>query len=175
MLDLIHFGNLNSKYQLMVSKLILLKFRFAKMIATWFGVGLSKFAPGTCGSLAALPLAWVIFEFGNSSGLIIAVITTLLIGIWATNCYCETIEDKDPPQVVVDEVAGQILAVAFIPASISNYLIGFIIFRFFDIFKPWPIRWIDENIKGGVGVMMDDILAGIFSAAILCLIMNFEY
>ena len=78
-------------------------------------------------------------------------------------------EISDPSQIVVDEVSGQLITLMFIPPETMWYIIGFILFRFLDIKKPWPIRWLDRNIKGGIGIMLDDIVAGIFAGMILLL------
>ncbi|MBT5429224.1 MAG: phosphatidylglycerophosphatase A, partial [Rhodospirillaceae bacterium] len=76
---------------------------------------------------------------------------------------------SDPSQIVIDEVSGQLITLMFIPLEPMWYLCGFILFRFLDIRKPWPIRWFDTNIKGGAGIMLDDIVAGIFACVILLL------
>lgn len=139
------------------------------LLATWFGSGYAPFAPGTFGSLFALPIGWA---FANESGVIglgIATIVVSLIGIWAANAYMAQAGEHDPGPVVIDEVAGQWLTMLPMAAVMTwqGLLVAFILFRVFDIWKPWPISWVDKNIEGGLGVMVDDILAGIAGAACL--------
>ena len=141
--------------------------RFAKLISTWFGSGLIRPAPGSLGSLLALPFAWVIFEIGQFPALMIATLIVFAVGIWATNVYIRDLPDKDPPEVVIDEVAGQWLTLLVVPPSFLYYMMGCIFFRITDILKPWPIAWADKHIKGGLGIMFDDILAGVYAALAL--------
>ncbi len=139
-------------------------------LAVWFGAGLSPKAPGTMGSLAALPFAWVITLHFGALGLLLASAAVFLIGIWASGAVIKRDGDPDPGEVVIDEVAGQWLAL--IPAGLDPVLfaVGFFAFRLFDIWKPWPIGWADRSIKGGPGVMADDLLAGACAAAIVWLV-----
>ena len=143
-------------------------------LATWFYSGLAPKAPGTFGTLAALPFAWVIHvEFGDY-GLLIAAILAFFIGWWVSAEYVKKTGREDPKEVVIDEVAGMWLTIGIIPAIgdfsepvIGIYIILFLGFRFFDILKPWPISWCDRHIKGGFGIMLDDILAAILALIIL--------
>ena len=132
------------------------------LIATWFGSGKSKFAPGTIGSLATLPFAYAIHVTVGWHGLFIAAVFFFTIGCIATRNYLKHETDNpDPKEVVIDEVAGQTLALTFFTPTITGYVLGFLLFRVFDVMKPWPISWADKNVKGAIGVMLDDILAGI--------------
>lgn len=132
-------------------------------VATWFGSGLAPKASGTAGSLAALPFAWVIQQYYGNFGLFIASIIIFFIGWWASNQYMKYYPDKhDPKQIVVDEVAGMWLLLSIHPITWLGYVAAFILFRFFDVLKPWPISVADRKIKGGFGVMFDDILAAIY-------------
>ena len=141
--------------------------RFAKIIATFFGAGLSPKAPGTVGSVAALPFAWILFEWGGAPALMLATMLIFLIGVWSGGIYANEIGQTDPSAVVIDEVAGQWLTLLVVPTDLILYALGFVLFRFFDILKPWPVSWADRNIKGGFGIMFDDILAGVYAGAIL--------
>ncbi len=147
----------------------------AILIATWFGSGLLPKAPGTWGSLAALPFAWTIHALLGWPGLALATVVVFFIGIWASNGYIRRLGGDDPGAVVVDEVAGQWLtlipAAYFMPNNpdFLVYVIAFVLFRLADIFKPWPASWADKNIKGGLGIMVDDIVAAIFSTVGLAL------
>jgi len=135
------------------------------LLATWFGAGYLPIAPGTWGSIAALPFAWWISTQFGSAGLLIASIAVFGIGIWASDVFIGLSGRQDPGPVVIDEVAGQWLTLAFVPPDLLIYGIGFIAFRVADIFKPWPAGWADRQVKGGMGVMLDDVLAAIYSGA----------
>lgn len=137
------------------------------LLATWFGVGRLPVAPGTWGSLAALPCAWALYRLGGSVALIAATVVVFCIGLWAADAYIAASENPDPAPVVIDEVAGQWLTLLVVPADLILYALGFVLFRLFDILKPWPISWADRNIKGGFGIMFDDILAGVYAGIIL--------
>lgn len=141
--------------------------RPAPLLATWFGAGLSPWAPGTAGSLVALPLAWLISDHTGALGLAIATFVVFGAGIWASHVHSSTTGKADAGEIVIDEVAGQWLTLILIPPDIAMYALGFVLFRLADIVKPWPISWIDGRMKGGLGVMLDDVLAGVFAAIIL--------
>jgi phosphatidylglycerophosphatase A len=131
-------------------------------IATWFGAGNAPKAPGTWGSLAALPLGYILHEAYGSTALLIAAFITFVVGVVATDRYmAEANITGDPKEVVIDEVSGMWLVLAFVPMTLTGYAIAFALFRFFDILKPFPISWADKHIKGAFGVMLDDTLAGI--------------
>ena len=142
--------------------------RLQLILLSWFGAGYSPKAPGTVGSAASLPFAWVIAMAWGSSGLLIAVVIVFLIGWLAARATVEA--HKDPGWVVVDEVAGQWLTLAFIPPDLFLYSIGFILFRLFDIFKPWPIRFLEQNIPGALAIMIDDIGAAAYAGITLYLV-----
>lgn len=137
----------------------------ALLLATWFGSGLLPRIPGTWGSLAALPFAWVIQSLGGPLALGLAIIAVFLIGWWASEVYVRRAGLDDPGAVVIDEVAGQWLVLLLVPPSLWMYFIGFLLFRVFDILKPWPVSWADRYVKGGLGVMLDDILAALYGFA----------
>ncbi len=124
--------------------------------------------PGTWGSLAALPFAWVIHMKFGPNGLAIATTIVLAVGVWAADVYAKEIGDDDPGAVVIDEVAGQWLTLALAaPLDSLFYAAGFLLFRVFDILKPWPVNWADDQLKGGLGIMADDIIAAGYAAAVL--------
>jgi len=141
--------------------------RPAPLLATWFGAGLSLWAPGTVGSLAALPLAWLIVDHTGTLGLAIAIIAVFGAGVWASHVYSRETGMADPGAIVIDEVAGQWITLLLIPPDLAMYAVGFVLFRLADIVKPWPISVIDRKMKGGVGVMLDDVLAGAIAAIVL--------
>lgn len=138
-------------------------------VATWFGAGLLKQAPGTWGSLAAIPPALLIHHLWAEPGIIVGIVLVILLGLWAAQKFDQSTGGHDHKAIVIDEVAGQwvtLLPVFFLydlnPGMIAA---GFILFRFFDILKPWPICYLDRHLHGAKGVMADDLLAGLFAAA----------
>jgi phosphatidylglycerophosphatase A len=143
----------------------------AALLATWFGVGLIPIAPGTWGSLAALPFAWAISRVWGATGLAIAVAIVFFIGWWAAATVTKASGIKDPGSVVIDEVAGQWLVLLAAPRDPLTWLVAFLLFRIFDIWKPWPVRWADRDITGGLGVMLDDLLAAVYAALVLSVLL----
>ncbi|NCT40876.1 MAG: phosphatidylglycerophosphatase A [Alphaproteobacteria bacterium] len=143
----------------------------ANLIATWFGCGLITPAPGTWGSLGALPFAIIMFHFGGLYALILATLILTPIGFWATAKYEESSGIHDNKQIVIDEVIGQWIALLpvfyFLGMNWLYIAIAFALFRLFDITKPWPISHFDKNVQGATGVMVDDIMAGIFAAILI--------
>lgn len=131
----------------------------ATITATWFGAGLLPKAPGTWGSAAALPLAWILTGWGGWPLLLAAAFLCFFVGWWASAVYVRHTNAADPSEVVIDEVAGQWLVLAAAPLDPVCYLVGFALFRLFDVWKPWPVNWVDDRIGGGLGVMLDDIVA----------------
>ncbi|MES1991079.1 MAG: phosphatidylglycerophosphatase A [Pseudomonadota bacterium] len=141
----------------------------AKYIATWFGSGLIPKAPGTWGTLAAIPFAFVIIGSAGPFALLIAAIIAFIIGVWAAGAYATTTGKPDPSDVVIDEVAAIWLVLAFVPVSFVGWFIAFAVFRFFDVVKPWPVSLADAKLKGGFGIMADDIIAALYTLLILWL------
>ncbi|MCG8693671.1 MAG: phosphatidylglycerophosphatase A [Minwuiales bacterium] len=139
----------------------------AHLIATFGGAGLIKPAPGTWGSLAALPFAWVLLAAGGPAALVLAAILLFAAGCWATAVYIDAVGGDDPQTVVVDEVVGQWLTLAVVLPDIKLFVAGFVLFRLFDIVKPWPIRTIERRTPGAFGVMLDDVLAAVYAAVFL--------
>jgi phosphatidylglycerophosphatase A len=143
--------------------------RFAVTLATWFGCGYFPWGPGTAGSLAAVLIAAALHSwFGvGRSGLAVLVLVFVLPGIWASTRTARILNTEDPGLVVVDEVLGQWLTL--LGASTLNwktFLAGFLLFRLFDIWKPWPIRRL-ENLPEGTGIVVDDLGAGVYGAIVL--------
>ncbi|MBR6356411.1 MAG: phosphatidylglycerophosphatase A [Alphaproteobacteria bacterium] len=148
--------------------------KLALIIATYFGFGLSPKAPGTVGSIGTIPLAFVLAYFFGIYGIIVAAIPIAIIGIYATDVLIRDQEEKDPGKVVVDEVVGQLLAFVFVADMLKGntdywwlYLVGLAAFRFFDICKMGPVKWFDSKMKNAVGVMMDDVCAGLMAAIVV--------
>jgi len=132
-------------------------------LSTWFGCGLSPVAPGTVGSLAALPLAALIAWQSGPRLLFVVAVILLGVGIVTTETYARAAGIADPPKAVIDEVAGQCLTLVVVPLAPLPYLVGFVLFRFFDIAKPFPLRWLERKLPGGYGIMLDDTGAAIYA------------
>lgn len=145
----------------------------ALLIATFFKTGLMPKAPGTFGSLAALPLAWLLISFWGVTGLLFGILLTYIIGERAVKKVMESTE-HDPGFIVIDEVAGQLIAFMFVSSKLQAafnpwlYLLGFLFFRLFDITKVWPANYFDREMEDSAGVMLDDCVAGVYAA--LCLL-----
>lgn len=146
----------------------------SKLIATLFGLGYLKPAPGTWGSLAALPLFWLIHQAGGPLFAVLATVAVSGLGWWAIARATEGSDDHDPSEIVIDEVAGQ--WVALLPVSFGAAMMGvgvlalypgwiaaLVLFRLFDIWKPGPVGWADRR-NDPFGVMLDDIIAGVMAA-----------
>ena len=133
---------------------------------TFGGLGNVRHFPGTVGSLAGLFLGVFIIFFFNHNIFLMSFFILTLIGIFATDEYLKSSKNNDPQEVVIDEVLGQWIAIAFVPFTASSLILAFVIFRILDIGKPFPINKI-EAIKGYIGVIGDDILAGIVTAIII--------
>ncbi len=146
----------------------------SRLIATFFGVGLLRPAPGTWGSLAALPVFWVLHVLGGFALVLVATALVIAVGIWATRAETAGTDDHDPSEIVIDEVAGQWIALwpvslgaqvagADVLALYPGWIAAFLLFRLFDIWKPGPVGWADRR-HDPVGVMLDDVIAGILAA-----------
>jgi phosphatidylglycerophosphatase A len=131
-------------------------------IATWFGCGLLPLAPGTFGTLGALPVYLVAREHGPAAVLAAAAIVTA-VGVWASGIVATESGEKDPQRVVVDEAAGVLLALAWVTPSWGQVTMAVLLFRLFDVVKPFPARDA-ERLHGGWGVVVDDLVAGAWAA-----------
>ena len=142
-------------------------------LATWFGCGLLKPAPGTWGTLGALPFGVALLYLGGWPVLLVMSAVVFAIGIYVSEVFDKIVGGHDSSAIVIDEVAG--VWIALLPAFLTGplymtafyVLLAFILFRFFDILKPWPIGWADKKLPGAWGVMMDDVLAGLISMVII--------
>lgn len=143
-----------------------------RLIYTGLGLGLAPKAPGTFGTLLGLPLFWLASGWSWPFYLLLVLAVTL-IGWWAAEKAEKDLGRHDAPQVVIDEVAGYLVTMFLAPASLLMMVLGFVFFRFFDILKPWPVSWADKKLPGGLGVMVDDLLAGLYAWLILRLVCFF--
>ncbi|MBU6477805.1 MAG: phosphatidylglycerophosphatase A [Xanthomonadaceae bacterium] len=142
----------------------------AGWIATALGAGLSPKAPGTAGSLVAL-LPWWFLLRGLSPGVYLAVLVAgFLLGVWACDVSDRRLGMHDQGALVWDEVIGMWITLVAAPPQWWWMIIGFALFRLFDIWKPWPVSWADRRVHGGLGVMLDDVAAGVYALIVLQLV-----
>ncbi len=132
-------------------------------LATWFGSGRIRPAPGTMGSIAAIPVGYLIAQEASWIGLALAALALLLIGTVAADGYGKKSGVVDDQTIVVDEVVGMWIAAIPAEGHWNLWLLGLMLFRLFDVWKPWPASWFDNRSKSGVDVMMDDVVAGIYA------------
>ena len=146
----------------------------AGWIACGFGSGLSPVAPGTAGSLVAL-LPWLALRELPSTFYCIVLVLAFALGVWACGWAVKVLRIADPGAVVWDEFVGQWIALApllWLPRGAVWIFGGFILFRIVDICKPWPVSWADRKVNGGLGVMLDDVIAGVYAAVALGLLLR---
>ena len=137
------------------------------LLAYGFGAGLSPKGPGTMGTLVAIPIYMMLMWLGSVPyGVFLAV--GLVAGVYICGYTARAIGVDDPKQVVWDEVVGYLITMLGLPFGLLWIVAGFLLFRLFDIWKPWPICWLDRNVKGGLGIMLDDVVAAILA----CLLLN---
>jgi phosphatidylglycerophosphatase A len=136
------------------------------LIAAGFGSGLAPRAPGTFGTLAAL-IPWWPLHFLSPWHYWIVIALGFVVGIYICGKTAHDLRTHDHGAIVWDEFIGVWIALAWLPTNGVWIVAGFVLFRLFDIWKPWPIRWCDRNIHGGLGIMLDDVLAGAFALVLL--------
>jgi phosphatidylglycerophosphatase A len=141
------------------------------IVLSWFGCGMSPKAPGTVASIGAMPLGGLLHWGFGTDTLVFCAFILFFIGWAVAATHFRNVRDiKDPQWVVVDEVVGQWLALSVVPFSFSGFALAFVLFRFFDILKPWPVSWADRHVPGALGIMLDDLLAGLYAAVVGSLI-----
>ena len=141
------------------------------LLAFGFGSGLSPFAPGTMGTLVAIPFIFALKSLGTA-GFWIVLVLLFLLGIWLCDQVSRKLGVHDHGGIVWDEMVGYWLSMAFVPLQWQWLLAAFVLFRFFDIVKPWPIRQLDRKVSGGFGIMIDDIVAALFTIIILAILQS---
>jgi phosphatidylglycerophosphatase A len=141
------------------------------MLAFGLGSGLSPKAPGTVGTLAALPIYWWLLADLSTLWLSVVILITFIVGVLVAHKTSEDLGVHDHGGIVIDEWVGMWITMLMVPKDLIWLAVGFALFRFFDILKPWPIKWLDEQVHGGFGIMIDDVLAGIMSLGCLHMIM----
>jgi phosphatidylglycerophosphatase A len=135
----------------------------AYVLSIWFGCGLVPYAPGTAGTVGALPLYLAVRSGGVAAVLTTATAVTA-VGVWASHRTARQLGLKDPQIVCIDEVAGVLIAWSAAPWSWSGILAGFVLFRIADQLKPWPARTFERRLPGGFGIVFDDVAAGVWAA-----------
>lgn len=135
-------------------------------LAFGFGSGASPWAPGTMGTLAAVPLYFLMAQLPLPYYLLVLLVSFVL-GCWLCGRTSSDLGVHDHGGIVWDEFVGYWLTMLALPVSLGWALAGFVLFRFFDIIKPWPIGWVDKRVHGGLGIMLDDVLAAVYAALIL--------
>jgi phosphatidylglycerophosphatase A len=141
----------------------------AYVLATWFGCGRVPYAPGTAGTLGAIPVYLALRPLGPVAIAVAALLLTA-VGIWASSIVADDCGLKDPQFVVIDEVAGVLVTLAAAPPTWHGLALGVVLFRAFDMSKPWPARLAEERLPSGWGIVMDDIAAGAWGAAVLIVV-----
>jgi len=155
--------------------------KFNLFFLTFFMIGKIKYAPGTFASLISCLLFLLLIIFFNYIFILFLTITIFFYSFVAINNSFDEFKDDDPQEIFIDEVVGQLLSLLAIPVYETLYplpiiyycISSFLLFRLFDVLKPYPINYVDENIKGAFGIMLDDVLAAIYSIIVLCIIFFF--
>ena len=135
-------------------------------LACGFGAGLSPFAPGTVGTLIALPCWWFLSGLGLFFNLAI-VACAFALGVWVCARAAVTLGQHDPAAIVIDEIVGYLLVLTLVPGELWAVCLSFVLFRALDVLKPWPIGWVDRHVRGGLGIMLDDLVAGLLTALLV--------
>ncbi len=144
-----------------------MKLSILELYVTFWGVGRAPKAPGTFGTLAAIPLAWVAALYLGNVGYLVLTTSLLVFSIGACEIYERKVQGHDARHIVIDEVVGYLIAFSWLPVTWQSALAAFLLFRFFDIVKPYPISVLDEKVRGGLGVMIDDVAAGLAANIVL--------
>ncbi|GAB4288036.1 MAG: phosphatidylglycerophosphatase A [Thiohalomonadaceae bacterium] len=138
----------------------------AHLLSFGFGSGLASKAPGTFGTLVAVPFYWLLSDLRLAPYLAL-VMAAAMLGVWLCDYTAAALGEHDHPAIVWDEVVGYFITMTAAPSGWHWLLLGFVLFRLFDILKPWPIRWADRHVHGGLGIMLDDVLAGMMAWLVL--------
>jgi phosphatidylglycerophosphatase A len=138
-----------------------------RCLASGFFSGHIPFAPGTCGTLIAIPIYLLLINVLQGWWYAGAVVVVTLFAIWISGLAEKMYGRKDPPQVVIDEIAGFLLTMIAMPPTAMYLVLGFVLFRLFDILKPQPAAWINSRMRGGSGIVLDDIVAGLYANIVL--------
>ena len=155
-----HYGNAKlSAKQILTDPILFLAFGF--------GSGLAKKAPGTCGTVAAIPVYYLFIQFNNFWIYSALTVIATIAGVSFCDVAAKKLDEHDFGGIVWDEVAGYLITMWFVPYTWQAVILGFILFRIFDIIKPFPIKWVDQKVHGGLGIMLDDVIAAVFAGILL--------
>ena len=143
--------------------------RLRLLLATGMGLGYAPVAPGTVASLAGLPVVWALWRLGGPWAVMAGAVVAFAGGMWASAVARTHFRQRDPGPVVVDEIAGQMVALLFLTPTVATLIWGWLLFRLFDIWKPYPIHRL-ESLPGASGIMADDLLAGVYANLVLQLV-----
>ncbi|HUX64648.1 phosphatidylglycerophosphatase A [Sulfuricella sp.] len=139
----------------------------AHFLSFGFGSGLSPVAPGTAGTLVAFPLYWLMLHWLSGTAILAVILLMFAVGVWACQHTGQALGVPDYGGIVWDEIVAFLLVLCVTPPTLGWYAAAFLLFRLFDIWKPFPIRQLDERIKNGFGVMLDDLLAALYAVIVL--------
>ncbi|MGD2100542.1 MAG: phosphatidylglycerophosphatase A [Desulfobacterales bacterium] len=145
--------------------------RVVLFLATGFFMGRMPFAPGTFGTFIGLPICYLLARFHMGLS-VVWVVLFIGLSVALASAAEKTLKQKDPAQIVIDEIAGILVTFVGHPFNLQTAVLGFIIFRVFDILKPIPIRWLENNVSGGSGIVVDDVVAGIYANLTLRLVIH---
>ncbi len=144
------------------------------LLALGFGSGLSPQGPGTAGTIIGVALYWPLA--GAAQAVYLAIVAmAFVVGIWLCGRTAAALGEHDHPAIVWDEIVGYLVTMAFVDPGLLAAVLGFVAFRLFDIFKPWPISVLDRKVHGGLGIMLDDLLAAVFGIIVLAFIEYLSY
>jgi len=146
--------------------------RFVILFATWGGTGYSPVASGTVGTIAAIPFYLLLVRLPLSLYLL-TLVPFFFFSCWVSGLAEEIFGEKDSGKIVIDEVVGYLVTMAGVPLTVQGVVLGFFLFRFFDIVKVEPARYFDRDLKNGYGVVLDDVAAGVYACGVLHLILRF--
>lgn len=135
----------------------------AHFVSMGLGTGLARWAPGTWGTLIALPFYALLHIYFSPNSILIGCIGMFFLGTWVTHKTLNKLGVHDHPSIVIDEIVAMCFVLAMIPFSLIGWASAFVLFRCFDIFKPWPINWVDQRAHNSFGVMLDDLLAAFYT------------
>ena len=144
------------------------------LTACGFGAGLVPKAPGTVGTLVAIPIVVAISWLATSVQWVVLA-AMFILGCWVCQVVADSLGDNDPGVIVWDEIFGFCIAMILIPLSLATIVLGFVIFRTLDILKPWPISWVERKFSGGFGIMIDDVIAGLVCNVCLQVFIRINY
>ena len=146
---------------------------FVLFFASGAGSGYFPFASGTAGTLFAGIPVFLLFSLMSPFWYAVATIVLMLAGVYFCEAADRVLGEKDSGKIVIDEVAGYLVTMAFLPVTVYTVAAGFFLFRFFDVLKPQPAKWVEDNLPGGAGVLFDDVVAGIYANICLQLLYHF--